>query len=225
MNLEKDKVNTKNSKLLLDTDIARFERIDYKKRSKVRVFNKNYKNVVFRTYRFNNVELTYDTKYINWANLNCCGGWGYNEKYLASAVQNDSKLFAQVIMYTEDFSGINYILNELIEGNENKVNCIVIDRDDRNFKEVIICKKGCVADYIDIDNIFEQYRILGLELSEHIKSEVRKLASIDMYKYANRTSNEFNFDFANPYSYEELIFNGMLLGYPIESTASILEGH
>ena len=41
--------------------------------------------------------------------------------------------------------------------------------------------------------------------------------------YAERKNNKFNFDYANPVRIYEWVFNGMLLGYPIETTVSILD--
>ncbi|MBP3930246.1 MAG: hypothetical protein J6D47_11880 [Peptostreptococcaceae bacterium] len=163
---------------------VKFERRDMKKRSEVRVINNNC-NFTLHTYRFNNVKVNYDTKYMNWANVNCCGGWVHNEAYLENAIQNDCKLFASL-------------------------------------NGTYSYKDGCVADYIDIENVFDVYSQFGITLFEDDKDIIRKMSNEKMSIYVNK-NNKFSFDYANPVRIHEWVFNGMLLGYPIETTVSILE--
>lgn len=53
----------------------------------------------FAKYAFPNVELSVSSPFLSWENLNCCGGWTYDEKYLFTAVQEGKKLYAGAAIY------------------------------------------------------------------------------------------------------------------------------
>lgn len=93
---------------------------------------------------------------------------------------------------------------------------------DEDIKNIVLAKSGCVADYIDIDKILEEYDRFGILLDEYDINEIMHLAHYPMVEYANRGMNKFQYDFANPDTVGELIFTGMLLGYPLESTVDRL---
>ena len=192
--------------LFISNNNIRFERRDLKKRSEVRVINDSC-NYILHTYRFNNVKIEYNTKYMNWANVNCSGGWIWDKIYLRTAVQNDSKLYSG--LSEDEFNLIDVYDENLIYGRES---------DGHYF----ICKKGCVSDYIDIEHIFNVYNMLGVTLFEDDKQIIRDMCQENIKTYAD-VNNKFNFDYANPKRVYEFIFNGMLLGYPVETTVSILE--
>lgn len=67
-------------------------REDMVKRSAVKVKSGVH---TLKTYRMNNVPF-YEHPCLSWANLDCCGGWTYDEEYLKSAVQKHKKLVAGI---------------------------------------------------------------------------------------------------------------------------------
>ena len=174
--------------LFISGNNINFERRDMVRRSEVRVININNDiNFTLHTYKFNNIRPKYDTKYMNWANVNCCGGWIYDEEYLINAVKNDTKLFACTGYDGEKFY-----------------------------------KEGCVADYIDVENVINVYEQFGIILADNNKKHIRDMANEEIKSYVD-TNNKFRFDYVNPCGIDEFIFNGMLLGYPIETTVHIIE--
>ena len=194
-------------------------RLDYTKKSKV-IFVKE--NDVFRSYSFNKVTPVYESPYLSWSNLDCCGGWSYDESYLRTAVQNGQKLYASSYFYTNQFGSpektrqaIDNILRELpapcVGGYEPTQTDRVIS--------FYICRKGCLADYYDIDAVLDYYERLGLRVNEFIRENVRYLATFEISSYGQPNPPV---DYLCTYDPISAIITGLLLGYPIESTASFL---
>ena len=183
-----------------------FERTDYKKRSKVRVHNNGYH---LNTYRFNNIP-EFKSPWISWENLDQCGGWNTDPAYLETAVHEGKKLFASTV------SSKHVTFRESPE--------VVIDTRPHDWLEycnvTCISRKGCLNDYYDLDAVFEHYDRLGITLYETEKALIREWCNVELSVFA---TEEAPFDHVNVLNPEELVTNGLLLGYPLESTASILE--
>lgn len=202
--------------LFISGNNIKFERRDFKKRSEVKVINEPI-NYTLHTYRFNNIELDYDTKYMNWANMNCCNGWEYDRAYLKTAVQNDCKLYAGIHVTPEEFEILKSKSEKgIIYGKEK--DCI----ENIDTKNYYICKEGKVSDYIDVEVVFSIYEKLGIIIPNKAKEIILDMAQEEIYKYSSE-NNKFKLDYANAYDICDLVFTGMLLGYPIETTVSIIE--
>lgn len=183
----------------------KFDRTDYKNRSKVKVHNNGYN---LRTYRFNNVEC-FESPYISWQNLDQCGGWATKDDYLKTAVQNGTKLFAQII-------------HDSRESFDSREDIVVNTQPHKWLKdecETHICRKGCLSDYYDIDAVVDHYSRLGIsfrvdELQEYFNVELSVFGTDEApFKYIRCKNNV------------EFVITGLLLGYPLESTASIIQGY
>lgn len=183
-------------------------RKDYNRRSEVKIKGPN--NYHFCTIRFNNVPLTYDTHYLNWENFNCCEAWAWDEDYLNHAVQNDRKLYAGIsrralpeLIPELDALGLCY-------GYEPEFGALAY-----------ICKPGCVADYINLDEVLTAYNALGFQFSERELAYLNELVHAPLQSFST-IENRFDLDYGNPEGIQ-FVFVGLMLGYPIESTAHILE--
>ena len=186
----------------------KFDRTDYKKRSKVKVHNNGFN---LMTYRFNNVEF-FESPYISWQNLDQCGGWATKDDYLKTSVQNGTKLFAQII----------HADGEVFEESDNVV-IRTKDGYDSTYKETHICRKGTLNDYYDLEAVFGHYRKLGLNFPLfEVRQIIPLLYETDISVFG---TDEAPFDFRRPSTIEELIVDGLLLGYPLESTASLIQGY
>ena len=81
-----------------------------------------------------------------------------------------------------------------------------------------ICRRGCLQDFFDLEQVLEDYRRMGIVLSEQERRILLGLGCIELSQFAT----------GNPMCYfhcasdAELITTGLLLGYPLESTASLL---
>lgn len=182
------------------------ERTDYKNRSKVKVHNNGYN---LRTYRFNNVS-EFESPYISWQNLDQCGGWATDESYLDTAVQNGTKLFAQII-------------HQEGQSFEYSDDVVVITKKHgwcEGYCETHICRKGCLADYYDIDAVLAHYSRLGIDLTDDEVNLIHEFCNIELSVFA---TDQAPINYANFENLEDLVVTGLLLGYPLESTASIIE--
>lgn len=184
-----------------------FERIDYKHRSKVKVHNNGYN---LRTYRFNNIEC-FESPFISWENLDQCGGWRTDDTYLKTAVQNVTKLFAGIIEH-KDYRF------------ESSDEVVILAKDHGwidNYNETHICRKGTLSEYYNLEAVFGHYSRLGIIFSSREEAEIREYCNIELSVFA---TEQAPFDYKDACLKEELVVTGLLLGYPLESTASIMEG-
>lgn len=85
-----------------------------------------------------------------------------------------------------------------------------------------ICRRGKIKDYIDLDAVFSFYEKLGLVIPDGARAEVEHYCDCEIKTFG--TSNA-PFDYSNAVAGVELITTGLLLGYPIESTVSIIQGY
>ena len=206
-------------------------REDYKKRSQVKVFSEYQgKRHSLRSYRFNNIPDRFESPFCSWANLDCCGGWACDETYLDTAVQKGKKLYAGRYQYLKstyfpDFPSREEALQEfqaIIDGLPSGVTGGIEECGRNDAKDILytfICREGSIADYFDLNCVFNFYGKLGLHHQQHIVDCVKELCSIEIKSYGEEKAP---FLYYNANTDMELITTGLLLGYPIELTASIL---
>ena len=172
-------------------------REDKVKRSCVKVASHG---CTFRTYRFNNIPF-YEHPLLSWANLDCCNGWVYDKDYLLTAVQEGKKPVADIF------------LSELPSITTSSTIDVWHDPEKKN--HMIIALHGCLADFFDLDEIVEAYRKQNVIID---------IADLEPYTHTPLiTLFQYNF-WVNPRNVAEWVITGLGLGYPIESTASILHG-
>ena len=175
-------------------------REDYKKRSKVNVLGFN--GTPIRTYRFNNVP-EYKHPYLSWENLDHCGGWATDDRYLLSAVNEGKKPAAQY-----------YYGYESVPETKKSKDIEVFVEYIRNW--VFITRTGSLNDLFDIDSIIEAYKKHDILLDKEELMPYMERPIMDLMK------EKFFISQAND---TETVITGLMLGYPIESTASILWGY
>lgn len=182
-------------------------REDYKNRSKVNVISSN--GYIHRTYRFNNVP-EYKHPYLSWENLDHCGGWASDDTYLLTAVHNGKKPAAQYVTINEPVPNVKQDDNIETYYTSEKV----YDNYTRN--QVYITRTCSMKDLFDIDSIIEAYKKHDILLDKEELMPYMERPIMDLMKE--------NF-FLEQESETELVITGLMLGYPIESTASILWGY
>jgi hypothetical protein len=200
--------------ILLETSLGVvFEKTATKNRCKVAVKSKDGK-YSFMTYRFKNGAEPISSPYISWENLNCCGGWHCDKSYLLTAVQEGKKLCAGITF--NDENGWTDYIGSLSD--EYPYYCRPpMHNGPYTFYYIDVVRKGAIADYIDEGAIFGAYGKLGItgfsidRLSGFLETPMIRLVS------------DGAFDYGNPKTQEEMITTGLLLGYPLESTAWLLE--
>lgn len=206
-------------------------REDFKKRSQVKVVSEyKGKRYCLRTYRFDFTQETFDSPFISWANLDCCGGWSYDEDYLTTAVQEGRKLFASIAtplsVQHPDFPSEETVRQQF-ESFRSTLHPDIFadyDRDPVFFDHLhtFICRQGRIADYIELEAVFSFYEKLGIIIPDSMKEKVERYCDCEIKTFGTSSAP---FDYSNAGTGIELITAGLLLGYPIESTASILQGY
>lgn len=208
-------------------------RKDFKLRSQVKVISEyTGKPYHLRTYRFKYIPDPIEVPYCSWANLDCCGGWSFDEEYLDTAVQKGLKLFAgrdtslrhECAPNAPTFEDAQHQFEVFKESLPAGVfaNIDTQSDDDLRSFHTFICRTGKISEYIDLDMIFGLYERLGREVSLSEKREVERLCNIQIPVFGTKRAP---FWLVRAKNNIELITAGLLLGYPIESTVSILQGH
>jgi hypothetical protein len=214
-----------------------FEKTSYKNgRCKLTVKNKADGSAIM-VYRYKDVP-GIQSPYISWDNLNCCCGWPYDESYLHTAVQRGKKLFADVsfYIYFEDVRREQMKLHgRKLPGDIDVVaaieklqaelpgDCLLLQRmfdvmnPNGRSRYIDICKKGSIADYINLDEVFSMYERLGITMDRAIRDEITEYCTESIERLTE------HFDYAHIIAPHRLIVAGLLLGYPVETTASLLE--
>jgi len=190
-----------------------FFRTDTKNRSKVSV--RNAQSVQLAVYRFNKIPQTIQSPYISWANLNCCNGWRYDEAYLYTAVQEGKKLCAGITV-TNDEQAFCAYRDSL--GEDYLYFCRTPTHNGPyTFYHIDVTRRGCISDYIDVDEVKTLYEELGVDFLDFGK--ISGYAQMPMIQLLDGTAD---FDYANTQTDEQWAVAGLLLGYPVESSAARL---
>lgn len=207
-------------------------REDFKTRSQVKVISgSTEKHSCLRIYRFKLIHEPVEVPYCSWANLDCCGGWSYDEEYLDTAVQKNLKLFSGRTTHLKSeyfpncptaeearrqFDTMKEVLPDGVLGG------IEDTAEDARFLYTFLCRTGSISEYIDLGRVFGFYEKLGVHVSDMEQQEIRRLCDMEIRCYG---TSHAPFQYTHAMTTAQLITAGLLLGYPIESTASILQGY
>ena len=183
-------------------------REDKVKRSTVKVIEDGH---TLHTYRFNNIPF-YEHPYLSWTNLDCCGGWDYDKDYLYTAVQECKKPVAEITGETLP----EILLTPDIEIWKNPVP--TINGPNKRW-HMLVTRKGRLSDYFDIDSIVAAYAAQDFKIDKTSKAVLEEYFSVPLITL-----------FQNPFWFtlrtaDEAIVTGLGLGYPIESTISLIRGY
>ena len=94
--------------------------------------------------------------------------------------------------------------------------------EDARFLYTFLCRTGSISEYIDLGRVFSFYEKLGVHVSDMEQQEIRRLCDMEISCYG---TSHAPFQYTHVMTTAQLITTGLLLGYPIESTASILQGY
>lgn len=209
-------------------------REDYKKRSQVKVFSEfQGKRHILRSYRFNHIPDRFDSPFCSWANLDCCGGWSFDDTYLDTAVQEGRKLYAGRAervrsSYFPNLPSMDEAIQKfqkVVDGLPAGVTAGMEGGGREDMEDILhtfICREGKIADYFDLNDVFEFYGKLGLNFPQYVVAHVKSLCGIEIKTFGGDKPPFIYYQADTPV---ELITTGLLLGYPLESTASILCGY
>ena len=207
-------------------------REDFRLRSQVKVYSGFPENkYCIRTYRFDFIHEPIEIPYCSWANLDCCGGWACDEEYLDTAVQKGLILFAGRVVSLRHQYNPNLPTRQEAERSFEMFQKTMpagmfagVERPQKNpnYFYTFICRTGKISDYIDLDTVFAIYGKLGQTIPASVRGEVQRFCEYEMKLYG---TDQAPFQYVHAETAAELITTGLLLGYPVESTVSILQGY
>lgn len=200
-------------------------RIDYKKRTAVKVINTFGDNLM--TYRFNNLPF-YQHQFLSWSNQDCCNGWPYDEDQILKNIAEGRKPAGDYTVRGAKSaeSAVKHLMDKLRQfGLREDVSICLLSEgvmwDGSHTYDFGLCLRNRrLKDIYDLDEILEAYRKQGVDFLDREILETYMSQPLE-----NMLSGEFNdYNYFNAKSDEEDVITGLLLGYPLESTASILMG-
>ena len=160
-----------------------------------------------RKYKYPNIRTEFKSEMVNDFNLHFCGEWTWPDvDYEYGLIDRVRRKKKPMGLYICDTRGELNKLKHTIR----YLNLNITKKD----KELGFCQKGKLKDLFDLDSLQKDYSVyLGYK-------------AIDFKKIADKTLDECiaSFDYDNPKDDEELIITGLVFGYPIESTVSIILG-
>jgi len=197
-------------KEIIFEDIVVFEKSTCENWSDVIVKNKDEEGYIHNSYRFKNTKVSYESPYISWENLNQCNGWQASENYIKTAVQTGKKICALIVVNTHEE------LQDYINGLPDECG-LYWEKHNLHFYRFWIYRKGCLLDFYDIEKVLGLYNEHGF----HFRTDViHKYASMQIEDIVKSLLN------VNPMEVflevEEFVIKGLMYGYPIESTVSLL---
>lgn len=211
-------------------------RKDLREYSQVRVFHEgpDGKRHYIKKYRFDRTKEQFQSPYCSWENLDHCGGWACDDTYLDTAVQEGKKLYAARLAFFKseqfpEYPAKHELLSQFEELKSSLPDGVIADIEYRdhetdNILYTFICRQGCIADYFDLEEVFDFYEKIGFPAIRHYDShlsEIKRLCHVEIASFG-RKDRPFNYMRAS--TYMEMITTGLLLGYPPESTISLIMG-
>lgn len=204
-----------------------FEKTTYKnKNCKVDIKSKHNRGT-FMTYRFKDVP-GLDSPFLSWENLNCCGGWVYDHTYLYTAVQRGKKLLSGfTLLYCDESEERSVTEKIAVIKSELPDDCILGNEkpyETKNgiftFRNHFICKKGALSDHINMDDVISAYERFGIVIDTELAYHIRDLSGTALETFATLS---IPLIYSNTPTVLDLIVTGLILGYPIEATAWLIE--
>lgn len=195
-------------------------RVDYKQRSAVKV--QALDGSTIRTYRMNNIA-DYKHPMMSWNNLLMCGGWASDNLDGIKAVNRGSKPICTVIVRTKDND------TKQMEAEADKLGLkqkgygfmVLLEpwhlwNGEWNWVLAAVPEDTTLNDLYDLDEIREAYEAQGIVFLDEDWRRTENFAKMQLVELVS------GYEIMSPTDYMELVTTGMLFGYPIESTASII---
>lgn len=173
---------------------------------------------LMRKYTYPIIQRKFHSPMVNDYNLHLCGGWAWPSVERIETIH-------RVISKLKPMG--SYTIWDKDEDIKNQTMKIVLDSGlPHNFKkrekyfDIDICQSGILDELFDMDSLCEDYISYGM-LSKW-KPKNGEIESIIESLRRKTLSDFLNVDYVNPSNLAETISTGLILGYPIESTVSIV---
>lgn len=175
--------------------------------------NKKIQPEIISKIKYKNLGTDFESNYLDWYNalfFSCAYAEAPDYEKMNTSVQNSQKLAATLY----NFEGDKY--QKLIQTLPN--DCSVFSYS-QNSNITYICKNGKLSDYFCFDDIKNRYTDLGVYNVDW--NRVEMLFDKPLSYFSDEEKSNINLQSCGS---RDIIIVGLLLGYPIESTASSLLG-
>lgn len=173
--------------------------------------------VLMKKYKFPKIKARFNSPMLNFFNLHMCGGWFWPnvnvKKEILRRVIKGLKPMGKIVDKTEEIkkvsdkaekAGLKYrITSHFWEGHNS----------------IRFCKDGKFEKLFDVEALLSDYSEYYFAIFKKTEGEYKTFTS----KIANRKLSDFlDFNIGTPDKYSDVIITGLILGYPIWSTVSVL---
>lgn len=183
-------------------------------------------------YTYPKINSKFSSPYVNDHNLHLCGAWSFTgvqqSECLTRVVEGKKLMGAYIIQEKKEeyHQWREYCVNSGLPFKD-----ILPEPGNHNFYEIIIARPEPLTELVDLDALQHDYRAYAegckrretRALIKQIDKELLKiLTTLDEMK-TKRAADYLQMDYANPKTAVQLMRTGLLLGFPIESTVSVLQ--
>ena len=181
-------------------------------------------------YSFPNVPL-FSHPMLSWRNLDCCGKWSFDEEYLLyDAVQTGQKAVAQIIRYAPEREELASLSQKILAQAGRPLTHWQQLRPFRGPHgpgyrlDLLLRLPGALETYFDREEILAHYGRLGIPEEKLRTERLEQFFRLDLAElFSYDAAEKYGYDFANASRADDFIVTGLALGYPIETTASLLK--
>lgn len=174
-------------------------------------------------YVFPNCLMPSLSKMINWRNLFFVDNFDMDDLLVESVIKGLKPI--GFVYYTKDKNNLLNIFDHL-STTTNLILTLLGDWESADGQVYLGIANNCkLADLFDIDTVIDGYRNLssmdGFSISQYFDIDyLHNLMNMNMGWFLESA----NWDHGNPTGFNDVIINGLLLGYPIESTYAYFFG-
>ncbi len=173
--------------------------------------------ILLNKYKFPKIKTRFNSPMLNFFNLHLCGGWFWPninvKKEILRRVIKGLKPMGDIV---DKIAEIREISNKAESAG---LEYSIIPHFLKDHREITFCKDGKFEELFDVEALFSDYSKYYFAIFKKIQGEYQAVAS----KIANRRLSDFlDFNVGTPGMESDLIITGLILGYPIWSTVSVM---
>ncbi len=181
--------------------------------------NKGY---LMRCYKYPLIERLFKSKLINDYNLHFCGGWFWHNVNIMDGVFRVMNCVKPIgFFHCKNKEAYEMFIYMLSDKDREKLNSVTHFYNSEK-KEIAISVNGTLADNFNLDALIKDYysyaKYLNIDIEEvnEIKEVIYHLRDLELSEFL------YKYDYVNPATDIDLVITGLILGYPIETTVSII---
>ena len=202
------------------------------------VFHKNFKNgwthteirnrgYLMSKYRYPIIERRFNSKLVNYDNLHLCGGWyldgvDYKNQCILRVLKDVKPFGEETYTTSEEVDKIEETINK--HSNKNNFKYVVTKRPKKDpwYADVIIASIKTFSDIFDINNLMEDYgnflyKKVPIRLYDGVLFNLEELKQYNVSGFLDN-----GYEYWNPEDAIDYATTGLMLGYPIETTVSLI---